>query len=71
MRWNSRGMMHGGASKVQSGVEVEGGNKLQRMCPYQVLNPPNNEAQNLFSFILFNWKNENLQNQIRAKSSAG
>lgn len=45
-----------------------GGDKQKKMCPYQILNLPNTRAPNSFSFALLNQKNENLGNQMRAKS---
>lgn len=71
VRQNIRGTTSGDASKVQNGVKVAGGNKQKMRCPYQVWRLPNTETQNLFSFLLLNWKSEDLGNQIRAKSSAG
>lgn len=55
----------GGSQVEWMGVE---GDDKQMMCPYQIINLPTTETQNLFAFALLNEKSENLENQIRANS---
>ena len=50
------------------GAGAQGSDKEKMLCPQWVMNLLATGAQTLFSFTLFNWKSENLGNQIRANA---